>query len=146
MVDLVLAGAHHLLAFGLVALLMGQGVLLKPERLDPMALSRLDAAYGATAVLVLAVGVARVAAGARGWDFYQANPFFWAKVATFGLIGLISIWPTLRFLAWRRALRRDPAFRPPAAEASRVRRMVGLEALLLVPLLAFAAAMARWPF
>lgn len=146
MLDLVLASAHHLLVFGLVALLMGQRVLLKPGRIDPVGLARLDAAFGATAALVLAVGVGRVLLGARGWDFYEANPFFWAKLATFGLIGLISIGPTLRFLRWRKAARADPGFTPPADEAARVRRTVGVEALLLAPLLVFAAAMARWPF
>ena len=146
MTDLILASIHHLLAFGLVALLIGQRVLLNPGRIDPLGLSRLDAAFGATAALVLAVGVGRVVLGVRGWAFYEGNPFFWAKLATFGLIGLISIGPTLRFLKWRKAARTDPGFSPPADEAARVRRTVGIEALLLVPLLVFAAAMARWPF
>jgi len=91
-------------------------------------------------------GVCRVIWGGKGWTFYEMNPFFWAKILTFGLIAAASIIPTLRFIAWRRARKADPAFQPEPADVARVRRWLGIEALLLLPLLAFAAAMARWPF
>ena len=84
--------------------------------------------------------------GGKGWAFYEANPFFWAKIATFALIGLISIRPTLAILRWRKAARTAPDYVPPQAELTAARRAIGLEILLLIPLLAFAAAMARWPF
>nr|WP_244210496.1 hypothetical protein [Brevundimonas diminuta] len=54
--------------------------------------------------------------------------------------------PTLAILKWRKAERAAPGYVPPQAELTAARRAVGLEILLLVPLLAFAAAMARWPF
>lgn len=146
MLDLILAIAHHLLVFALVAQLMGQRVLLKSGPVDVGALARLDIGFGATAGLVVVIGAARVILGARGWEFYEGNPFFWAKVATFAAIGVISITPTVRFAAWKRAAKTDPGFQPPTEEVARARTATGIEALLLVPLLAFAAAMARWPF
>lgn len=146
MLDLTLAVLHHILVFGLVAMIMGERVLLRATPLDVDRLGRLDAGVGGTALMVLIVGVSRVIWGGRGWLFYEANPFFWAKLAVFGLIAAASIIPTLRFIAWRRARKADPAFQPQAVDVARVRRWLGIEALLLLPLLAFAAAMARWPF
>lgn len=146
MLDLILAILHHIAVFGLVAALAMEGVMLRAPAIDPARLVRLDAMFGATAVLAIAVGVCRVVWGGKGWAFYEANPFFWAKIGLFAAIGLISILPTVAFFRWRKAAAGDPAWAPPADAVKRARLWVGLEALLLVPLLACAAAMARWPF
>lgn len=146
MLDLILATLHHVAVFGLVAALAMEGFALRAATIDPARLVRLDAVFGATAVSVVVIGVCRVIWGGKGWAFYEANPFFWAKIGLFAAIGLISILPTLAFFRWRKAAAGDAAFAPSAGEVKRVRMWVGLEALLLVPLLACAAAMARWPF
>ena len=146
MLDLGLAILHHLLVFGLVAMLMAERVMVRAPTVDVRRLARLDGGFGATAGLILIVGACRVVWGGKGWSFYESNPFFWAKVATFVIIGLVSIAPTIRFIAWLRALKADPAFQPDEADRRKVRAALGVEALLLIPLLAFAAAMARWPF
>ncbi|WP_332638969.1 DUF2214 family protein [Brevundimonas sp.] len=146
MLDFGLALAHHILVFGLVAMLMAERVMMRIPTIDVRRLGRLDAGFGATAGLVLIVGAGRVFLGGKGWAFYETNPFFWAKVATFAIIGLVSIIPTIRFIAWARALKTDPSFQPDAADRRRVVAALGVEALLLVPLLGFAAAMARYPF
>jgi putative membrane protein len=144
--DLGLAILHHILVFGLVAMLMAERVMLRAPTIDVRRLARLDGGFGATAGLILIVGACRVVWGGKGWAYYEANPFFWAKVATFLIIGLVSIAPTIRFIAWLKALKIDPAFQPDEADRRKVRAALGVEALLLVPLLAFAAAMARYPF
>ncbi len=146
MTDLILAILHHIAVFGLVAILAMEGVLLKDASVDSSRLVRLDARFGMTAGLVLAIGVSRVIWGGKGWAFYAENPFFWGKVAVFAAIGLISVLPTLLFFRWRKAAAGAVAFTPPPGELKRARTWVGLEALLLVPLLACAAAMARHPF
>ena len=146
MADLILAILHHILVFGLVAMLMAERVMVRAPTIDVQRLARLDGGFGATAGLILIVGACRVVWGGKGWSFYESNPFFWAKVATFVIIGLVSIAPTIRFIAWLRALKADPAFQPDEADRRKVRAALGVEALLLIPLLAFAAAMARWPF
>jgi len=146
MTDLILAIAHHLLVFGLVAMMAIERGLPRGAAVDAGRLARLDGGFGATAGLVVAVGVSRVIWGGKGWAFYAENPFFWTKMACFVAIGLLSIGPTLLFLRWRRAAAGERAYAPPADELKRARTWLGLEALLLVPLLASAAAMARWPF
>ena len=146
MTGLVLAILHHILVFGLVATLSMEGLALRASVIDLPRLVKLDARFGGIAGLALLVGVSRVVWGGKGWAFYEANPFFWAKIALFVAIGLLSIGPTVLFFTWRKAAAADASFTPPAEELGRARRWVGLEALLLIPLLACAAAMARWPF
>lgn len=146
MLDLGLAIAHHIAVFGLVALLAMEGLALKDGVVDPVRLAKIDGAYGLVAGLVIAIGVCRVIWGGKGWAYYAENPFFWSKMGLFLAIGLLSIGPTLLILRWRKAAAGAAPFTPPAAELKRARQWVGLEAVLLVPLLACAAAMARYPF
>lgn len=146
MADLILAVLHHVAVFGLVALLAMEAVALEALSIDPARLVKLDARFAGVAGLVLLVGIIRAVWGGKGWAFYESNPFFWAKIALFVAIGLLSIGPTLLFIRWRKAAAGDAVFVPPADELRRARWWVGLEAVLLVPLLACAAAMARWPF
>ena len=146
MTDLILGTLHHVAVFGLVATLAMEGVMLRAPGLDPVRLVKLDARFGMTAMLVVVIGVSRVVWGGKGWAFYQDNPFFWAKIGLFAAIGLLSVGPTLLFFKWRKAAAGDAGFTPPADELRRARWWVGLEALLLIPLLACAAAMARYPF
>ncbi len=142
--NLGLAIIHHVLVFGLAIMLAMELAMLRAGRIDVKRLGRLDGGYGLTATLVFAVGVARVIWGDKGWIFYQDNPFFWAKVATFVVIGLSSIAPTIAFVRWSRAVRADADFQPDAAAVKRVAGLVRVEVLLLFPLVGFAAAMARW--
>jgi putative membrane protein len=144
--DLTLAILHHLAVFALVATLAMEGVMLRATTIDVPRLAKLDARFGMTAMLVIVIGVTRVIWGGKGWAFYAENPFFWGKIACFVAIGLLSIGPTVMFLRWRKAAAADAGFAPPADQRQRARVLVGLQGVLLVPLLGFAAAMARWPF
>jgi putative membrane protein len=148
MTDLILAIIHHLLVFGLVAMLVAESMLVRPgmRGLDVDRVTRIDVGYGATAGLIVIVGLLRVFFGTKGYHFYANNFFFWGKVACFVIIGLMSIMPTIRFLRWKRTRKVDPAFVPTDAEASNVRKWFQYQSLVLVVLLAFAAAMARVPF
>lgn len=144
MLDLALAIAHHLFAFGLAAMLTAElGPGLSGE--TALRIARLDAGYGATAGLVLVAGILRVIFGAKGWAFYQVNPFFWAKMASFGIVGLLSIPPTIRFLRWRTALKADPTLVIADGEVRQTKRYLLAEGGVLLLVIAFAAAMARWP-
>lgn len=144
-IDFLLASLHHLAAFALVALVAGQLFLLRPglDRSLAQRIAALDAAYGLAAGLVLLAGFARVFFGIKGGDFYLGNAAFWAKIAIFAAIGLLSIMPTLRFLAWRRALSQNSAWAPSDQEVRAIKRYVHAEAGLLILLPILGAAMAR---
>ncbi len=140
--DLLLASAPHLLVFLLAAILAAEWVLVRPglsgDRLSLLA--RIDGAYGGVAIAVIAVGVARVVFGLKGWEFYVANHVFWTKMAAFVVVGLLSIRPTMRILAWRKL----PAGHQVADDEIRSLRAwikAQIAVFALIPVL--AAAMAR---
>ena len=143
--DFLLASAHHLLAFGLVAMMVAQSVLLSRD-VDAAVMKRLagiDRGLGAIATLLLVVGLVRVFYGIKGADFYLHNPWFHAKLGAFVLAALLSILPTIRFIRWRKALKADPPYVPPAGEVAGTRRYVRVELALVAVILVAAAGMAR---
>ena len=144
--DLGLAALHHLLAFGLVAMLVAEAVLLRGPLTDEMIprLAKLDGGYGLCAGLLLVVGLCRVFLGVKGADFYLHNPWFHAKVGAFVLVGLMSILPTVRFLRWRKKQHADPCFVPDVVELARLRKILRLELALVAVIFVLAAAMARY--
>ena len=143
--DFLLASLHHIFVFALFVILGAQIVLVRPG-IDAGALarvSRLDRFYGIFAVGVLVAGLMRVYWGAKGPDYYFANHIFMAKFALFIVIGLLSIGPTLRFIAWRKALAANPQARPEPGDMRRTRMFIHAEAAVIVLLPILAAAMAR---
>lgn len=145
LLDWALASLHHLAVFALAAIIAFE-LALTARAVDDAAilrLARVDAWYGVVAAIVLAVGAARVAFGAKGPAYYMENSFFWTKMGLFLAVGLLSIAPTLRYLAWRRRLRSDPAFTPDVAALRAVRRALWAEVALFAGIPVAAAAMAR---
>ena len=146
LLDAVLAILHHLLAFALAIVLTMEIMITRPDmgsgRLTY--LSRVDSAFGAVAAGILIIGVARVLYGLKGPEYYVGNQFFWAKMAAFAAVGLLSIRPTIAIIRWRRAARSDSGFRPDPAEVSGVRRLMHAEAMVFTLIPVFAALMARY--
>ncbi len=143
--DFVLASLHHLVAFSLVAIIAIELVLVRPgmDAATIRRLSRIDLGFGIAAGLMILVGFVRVFFGLKGSAYYLANWVFWTKMAVFAAIGLLSIQPTLRIIAWRRLIEVDSHAVPMRQDIMRVKRVIHVEAglVLLIPIL--AAAMAR---
>ncbi len=140
MLDLSFAIGHHLLVFGLAGVLCAELIAVR-RGMDQAAVARVAAVdlwYGILAGLILIIGFARATMAAKGWAYYSHNGFFWAKIVTFVLVGLLSAPPTIAYIGWRRA---DAT--PSDAQVAGVRRFLYLEVALFALLPAFAAAMAR---
>jgi putative membrane protein len=143
--DWILACLHHVAVFSLAAVLAAELALISIE-LRAQSIKRIvaiDLWYGIIAGAVVVFGVSRLIWGAKGYEYYIANSIFWTKMALFVAVGLLSIPPTLRYLAWGRGLKADAAFLPPAAEVGRVRIYLWVEAGLFLCIPIAAAAMAR---
>jgi putative membrane protein len=143
--DLVLATVHHLLVFALAGVLAFEiGAMSQTMKRDEiLGLGRVDNCYGILALVIIVVGFIRANVAAKGWAYYEVNLFFWAKIATFVLVGLLSIVPTVAIIRWRNALKSDAAFTPPVAAVRRLRGYLWAEAVLFLLIPVFAAAMAR---
>ena len=140
MLDLVLAILHHLLVFALFGVIFAELITVREGIAGATIrrISALDLSYGIMAALILIVGFGRAHLAAKGWLYYQHNAFFWAKIGTFAVIGLLSISPTIAFIRWKRT-----AMIPTGQQIADVRRYLWLEVGLFTLLPAFAEAMAR---
>ncbi|HWD27944.1 MAG TPA: DUF2214 family protein [Rhizomicrobium sp.] len=140
--DLVLAAAHHVLIFALAGIIAYEFAVVRPGigAADIRRVGRVDIWYGILAALILAVGFTRAIFAAKGWAYYSVNAFFWAKIGTFALVGLLSIVPTVQLVRWRSAVAKDPSFVP---DVTLSRRFIWAEAILFALIPIFAAAMAR---
>lgn len=145
MSSVLFAFLHHIAAFVVFAALFTELVLIKRDIDTPTAraLLRVDAMYGIAALALIVFGVVRVHFTEKGAAFYLHNGAFIAKIALFIAIGLISIYPTRRFIAWRRELEAGQVPTMDASVRTRIRRFVHLELALLALLILCAVLMAR---
>jgi len=129
---------HHVAAFALVAAIVVEFVLIRQE-LNAMTARRLalaDMVVGLSAGALLGVGLLRVFYFEKGAAFYFGNAAFIAKLALFFVVALLSIYPTVKFLSWRKKA-------PDAASVPAIRRVLHLELIGVVLILLCAALMAR---
>jgi putative membrane protein len=125
---------HHLAAFTLVAALVAEHLLFN-HRADASALrtlQRIDAVYGLSAGVLLVAGLLRVFYFEKGGAYYFGNPYFLVKLAAFVAVALLSIYPTLAFMSWRK----NPEV--TATQARWIPRLLRLQ-LLLIPVIVFCA-------
>lgn len=140
-----IAFLHFVFAFGIVASLFFEWFTFSrtPTLREARQLAQADRWYGAFAMGLLAVGAVRVVYFEKGWEFYKAMPFFHLKLTLFVVIGLLSIYPTISFARWRSALNAGQAPQVSEQQYRRISRLLGLQLILLVPLLLSASLMAK---
>jgi putative membrane protein len=136
---------HHVAAFAIFAALAVELVLLKEELNVPRArkLLRVDFAFGMAAVVLLVVGLLRVFYFEKGAAYYFHSIPFIVKLSLFAAVGLASIYPTMKFVSWRGALKEGRAPMVAPATLRRLRMVVHAELAGIVVILLCAALMAR---
>ena len=140
----LMASLHHLSAFTLVACLVYEFVAFRKSLTagEVRLIQRVDLWYGISAGVLVVVGLLRVFYFEKGASFYGANPMFWTKMALFTIVGLLSIYPTIRYIRWG-TLNEGAMLEVPEEEHKRIRLMLNLEIIGLVLILFAAPAMAR---
>jgi putative membrane protein len=141
----VFAFLHFAALFGVVAtvFLEWQTISAAPTRAEALRLQRCDRWYGLSAMLLVVVGLLRVYYFEKGSAFYFGNPFFNAKLALFVAVGLVSIYPTVRFIKWRAQMRDGGAPKISAEEHRRILWSLRAEVLMLLGAAFCASMMAR---
>lgn len=139
---------HHLAAFVLVAMLAIQLVLLRQPITAENAkrLGAIDGVLGASAGVLLIVGLLRVFFFEKGAAYYFSSHAFLTKFGLFIVIGLASIVPTMEFMRWRKAMKAGRAPDPDPKKMQTIRRIVHWELAGVVLILLCAAMMARGGF
>jgi putative membrane protein len=144
-VSAALAFVHFAAVFGIVGTLFFEWLTMSPTPTfsEATRIQLCDRWYGICAAAVLIVGFVRATHYEKGWAFYTASPYFYGKLALFVLLGVISIYPTIRFIKWRTQMRGKTA--PALSEREYTLIMVSLRAelLLLSGIALCASLMAR---
>jgi len=142
---ITLAFIHHAAAFLVVAALMTELVLLRNDLTVASARSvlRMDMVYGIAATVLLIAGFVRVFYTEKGSMYYFSSGPFLVKLTLFIVVGLLSIYPTMKFLGWRKALREGHAPDFDAGTRRKVGMLVHIELTLLFIIMLMAVMMAR---
>jgi putative membrane protein len=140
----LMATLHHLAAFTLTACLVYEFIAFRQSLTagEVRRIQRVDLWYGISAGVLLIAGLLRVFIFEKGANFYATNPLFWVKMASFALVGLLSIYPTIRYIRWGKPAE-DKLMEVPADEHRRIRLLLNLEMIGLALILFVAPAMAR---
>jgi putative membrane protein len=138
--EAILAYLHFLAILTLVVFISSEAALCRIEWMNAAVVERLvrvDLIYGGAAIAVLATGVARTWWGVKGTAWYWTQPLLHLKLTLFVIVAVMSIFPTLTYFRWRKALRAHGTL-PAEAEVRKTRQLVMIEAHLitLVPLAA----------
>jgi putative membrane protein len=138
--EAILAYLHLLAILTMVVFISSEAALCRVQWLNAAVVERLakvDLVYGIAAIMVLATGVARTVWGVKGTSWYWTNPLLHVKLTLFIIVGVISIFPTMTYFRWRKALRATGAL-PAEADILKTRKLVMIQAHLiaLIPLVA----------
>ena len=141
----LVAFGHFIAFFALIGALVLELVLIKEGLSVETArrIQRADRALGLSALLLLVFGFLRVVYFEKGADYYFANSFFQIKLGLFIIVGLVSIYPTVKFLRWNAALNQQQAPELSASEVSRLKKIIHSELILIAGIIFCASMMAK---
>jgi putative membrane protein len=143
--DALLAYFHFTAIFVLFAFLTAEAMVLRnaPDAATIRLLARIDLWYLGAIAVTLVSGLARLFWGAKGVEFYIANPAFHGKMLMFVLVAVLAIVPARMFLRWSRQLIANAVYVVAPDEVRRARRFVMIELHLAALLPLAAVLMAR---
>lgn len=130
---------HFIGVFAVVGALFAEAVFVKRRmsRAELRALSRVDSVYGMGALVAVTAGLLMWFYVGKPAAFYSSNWVFISKVALFGVVGLLSIWPTIFLI---KNAKGDPNELVDIPKA--MVYVIRLEVILLLVLPALAVTMA----
>jgi putative membrane protein len=141
----IMAFLHHVAAFTVVTALGIEVALFKPPLTAVQArrIMATDVIFGASATALLIIGLLRVVYFEKGAAYYFSNAFFLTKLALFIIAALISIYPTVLFLSWRKPLKNGEVPEVPDAQRKKARMCLMLELTAVLGIIFCAPFMAR---
>ena len=136
---------HFLAAFGVCAMVLYELVFLTqtPSLTTAKNIQRADMIYGLSALLVVLMGFIRVYYFEKGPNYYFNNPFFWIKLTAFTGVGLLSIYPSIKFFQWSPLLKSKTAPLLTTQTYHILRTLLILEVIGLLVMMISASLMAK---
>jgi putative membrane protein len=145
MVNAFVAAIHFIGAFGVVATVFCEWLIFSrsPTFAEARRIQRCDAWYGIFAIVVVIAGLLRVYYFEKGSAFYLHNWIFITKIALFAVVGLLSIYPTVQFIGWRKATREKSAPTMTDEQHASIAIILRIELALLACMIVAASLMAK---
>lgn len=107
--------------------------------------SNADILNGVAGLLLAVTGYLRATQYGKGWEFYQHEPIFWAKLTLVGVLGAASFFPTTKYIQLAIAKRNpDTPYRPMGPKlVKRMSTLINAQLLALASIPLTATLMAR---
>lgn len=135
---------HYIGIMALMGSLISEHLILKPSlKKDQIkSLATVDLIYGLSAILVLATGLLRWFVYGKGYDFYMSTPLFHIKLTLFIIMGILSIFPTIKILKWKKQIKRGEEPEITEKVVKKLLMFIRIELLIIaiIPLLAVLIA------
>ena len=133
--DAIFTHYLHYLGFALLTAALAMELLLHRNEVSGTTarrLARVDALYGAAALIVLATGLLKVTRFGNSMEYYGPNFIFHIKLTLFLVIFLMSILPSVQFFKARKTAPDDTVTYPKSVG---ILLKVEMVFLLIMPLL-----------
>ncbi len=142
--ELFIPYLHFLSIMVLMGSLITEHILLKPSLIKEQikSLATVDLIYGISAILVLTTGILRWFVYGKGYDFYMGTPIFHIKLTLFIILGILSIFPTIKILKWKKSIKNNTEPDINEKSVKKLLMYVRIELLIvaIIPLLAVMIA------
>jgi len=142
--EIVIPYLHYIAIMALMGSLISEHLILKPgiSATQIRSIAGIDLIYSIAVALVLATGLLRWFVYGKGNDYYLSNPLFHIKLTLFVIIGILSIFPTLKFMKWRKQVKsgHDPRIDDKAVKKLLMFIRIELLLVIIIPLLAVMIA------
>ena len=141
----LVAYVHYLSFMLCFGALIYERIALKnnPNRKEAISMIIADIFYGIAGIALLVSGIYRVIKFGQGSEFYIQNPIFWMKMVAFGLVGSLSLYPTVTYVLWALPLSKGELPNVTSNLVSRLRLIINLELVGFASIPFFATLMAR---
>ena len=143
--DIFIPYLHFISIMILMGSLVSEHLILKPKMSSSQikSLAGIDLVYGIAAILVLTTGLLRWFVYGKGSDFYLSNPLFHIKLTVFVIMGVLSIFPTIKFRKWKKMVNKGEEPNIDEKATKRLLMFIRIELLLLAILPLLAVMIAR---
>ena len=135
---------HYIGIMALMGSLISEHLILKPSiKKDQIkSLATVDLIYGLSVILVLATGLLRWFVYGKGYDFYMSTPLFHIKLTLFIVLGILSVFPTIKILKWKKQIKRgeEPEITEKGVKKLLMYIRIELLIITIIPLLAVLIA------
>ena len=138
--DLFVKYFHFIGIFGVIGALSIEAFAVKTTlpRWQVVRLTKVDAIYGVSSILVLATGFTMWFWVGKPAEFYGSNWIFYLKIIVFAIVGIASLYPTVYFMKNRKGDSEDTINIPPL-----IIWLIRLEVALMLTIPLMASMMAR---